>query len=79
MARPPVSKRLSEREVQVVLLMSFGYTDSQIGEYLFISKNTAHTHVGNILRKLGAHNKAHAVGIFYRVGAAAITPKEVVA
>jgi DNA-binding CsgD family transcriptional regulator len=66
--RRPKSRKLSTRETQIVILMGFGYTDKQIGEALFISPHTAHTHIGNILKKLGAHNKAHAVGVFYRVG-----------
>lgn len=42
---------LSERESQVLSLISLGYTSQQIAEKLFISLHTVSTHRKNILRK----------------------------
>lgn len=44
---------LTETELRVVDLVKVGLTNRQIGERLFISRRTAETHVGHVLRKLG--------------------------
>ncbi|GAB3271711.1 LuxR family transcriptional regulator [Microbacterium lacusdiani] len=51
---------LTERERQVLELVSAGLSNRQIGERLFISGKTASVHVSAILRKLGASNRAEA-------------------
>ena len=52
---------LSPREQEVLALMVKGMTDRQIGDALFISHATARTHVGRVLQKLDARNRAAAV------------------
>ncbi len=52
---------LSPREQEVLALMVQGLTDRQIGDALFISHATARTHVGHVLQKLDARNRAVAV------------------
>ncbi|MFT7343643.1 MAG: DNA-binding NarL/FixJ family response regulator [Lentimonas sp.] len=52
----PVS--LSERENEVVILISEGYTNVQIAEKLFLSNHTVNTHRKNIMNKLGVKNTA---------------------
>jgi DNA-binding CsgD family transcriptional regulator len=52
---------LSPREHEVLALMVQGNTDRQIGDALFISHATARTHVGHVLQKLDARNRAVAV------------------
>jgi predicted ATPase/DNA-binding CsgD family transcriptional regulator len=52
---------LSPREHDVLALMVQGLTDRQIGDALFISHATARTHVGHVLQKLDARNRAVAV------------------
>jgi DNA-binding NarL/FixJ family response regulator len=52
----PVS--LSERECEVIVLISEGYTNAQIAEKLFISNHTVNTHRKNIMTKLGVRNTA---------------------
>jgi len=42
---------LSEREGQVLSLISMGFTSAQIADKLFISQHTVNTHRKNILRK----------------------------
>lgn len=51
---------LSPRELEVLRLLADGLTDREIGEALAISPRTVETHVGNILRKLEARNRAAA-------------------
>lgn len=53
---------LTTREEEVLGLMADGLTDRQIGARLGISRRTAEAHVGHVLHKLGARNRAQAVG-----------------
>ena len=52
---------LSERELAVLRLLASGRTERQIGEELFVSFNTVHTHVKSVYRKLGVSSRADAV------------------
>jgi two-component system NarL family response regulator len=58
---PDPAETLSEREMQVLDLMSEGYNNADIGARLFISQNTVKNHVASILTKLGAGNRVQAV------------------
>lgn len=49
------------REREVLELLAAGLTNRQVGEGLFISGNTAATHVSNILAKLEAETREEAV------------------
>lgn len=53
---------LTAREDEVLRLMADGLTDRQIAARLGISRRTAEAHVGHVLHKLGARNRAQAVG-----------------
>lgn len=53
---------LTVREEEVLRLMADGLTDRQIAARLGVSRRTAEAHVGHILHKLGARNRAQAVG-----------------
>jgi DNA-binding response OmpR family regulator len=70
--RQPVAGRsgfgLTEREHQVLELLAEGLTPAQVADELVISASTVTTHVEHIYSKLGAHTRAHAVGIAYRQG-----------
>jgi predicted ATPase/DNA-binding CsgD family transcriptional regulator len=59
---------LTERELDVLRLLSAGLTNRQVGARLQISTGTAGVHVSNILRKLGASSRAQAVGVAHRLG-----------
>jgi DNA-binding CsgD family transcriptional regulator len=48
---------LSRRELDIIYYLNKGLSYSEIGETLFISKLTVHTHVKNIYRKLGAKSR----------------------
>ncbi|MFH6984957.1 response regulator transcription factor [Marinoscillum sp. 108] len=53
--------KLSEREIDVIRLMSQGLTSIEIAEKLFISDHTVKTHRKNILKKLNVSNSSQAV------------------
>ena len=52
---------LSEREVQVLRLVAGGNSNKRIARFLGISEETAKGHVKNILAKLNATDRTHAV------------------
>lgn len=54
---------LSPREMEILLLLSEGLKNAAIAKELYISEATVRFHVGNILRKLGAANRAQSVRI----------------
>lgn len=54
---------LTDRELEVLHLVSDGYSNGQIGQALYISRKTASVHVSNILRKLGVSNRLQAATI----------------
>lgn len=54
---------LSARQLEVLRLVAVGASASEIADVLSISHATARTHVKNILERLGAHNRAHAVAL----------------
>jgi len=54
---------LSPREVDVLRLIAAGNSNKLIADQLSIGEATAKSHVANILSKLGANDRAHAVTI----------------
>lgn len=67
---PAALSRLTPREREVLKLLARGLDNDEIGAQLYLSAHTVRTHVGNILRKLGAHSRAEAARIALRVGVA---------
>jgi DNA-binding NarL/FixJ family response regulator len=59
---------LSPREIDVLRLIATGNSNKLIADRLSISEATAKTHVANILSKLGANDRAHAVTIAVKRG-----------
>lgn len=57
---------LSRRESDVLQEMSRGRDNANIARALYISEDTVKTHVKAIFRKLGVHDRAHAVAIALR-------------
>ncbi len=55
------SKLLSKRETEILKWVYQGKTNIEIGELLCISSFTVKNHIKNILDKLGAANRTHAV------------------
>lgn len=52
---------LSEREVQIVELVTVGMTNQEIAERLEISKRTVDNHISNILTKTSTSNRVELV------------------
>ena len=52
---------LTKRETEILQLISEGKTYTQISEKLFISKETAKTHIKNIYSKLQVNSKSEAI------------------
>ncbi|TVT24143.1 GAF domain-containing protein [Amycolatopsis acidiphila] len=61
-----VESALTPRQLEVLHLMGDGKTNAGIATRLTISEDTAKSHVKQILRKLGAANRAEAVSLFLR-------------
>jgi DNA-binding NarL/FixJ family response regulator len=59
---------LTSREVEVLQLVAGGNSNKLIAIALTISEETAKTHVKNIIEKLGAHDRTHAVTLSLRRG-----------
>jgi LuxR family maltose regulon positive regulatory protein len=59
--RPEVGAELSEREKTVLRLLSGDLSEREIGQELFLSFHTVHSHVKSIYRKLGVSTRAGAV------------------
>jgi DNA-binding NarL/FixJ family response regulator len=59
---------LSEREREVLALLAQGMTNKDVATALFISRATVKSHIENILRKLGASDRAGAVAEGFRRG-----------
>ena len=59
---------LSPRELQVLQLICDGCKNKQIADQLAISESTVNFHIKNIVDKLGANDRTHAVTIAVRRG-----------
>ncbi len=55
------AETLTERELEILQLLAFGYTNRDIGQRLFISPDTVKTHLEHIYQKLGATDRTAAV------------------
>lgn len=57
---------LTARELVILNLVARGLTNPEIATELTIGRETVKTHIGNILAKLGARDRTHAVTVAYR-------------
>ena len=55
------TEHLTERETEILRLMSGGYSNREIASALVISEGTVKNHVSNILGKLGVRDRTRAV------------------
>jgi len=70
----PRLAELTERERDILLLVARGLSNDEIAGQLVISPLTAKSHVRNILRKVGCHDRAGLVALAYENGL--VTPGE---
>jgi DNA-binding NarL/FixJ family response regulator len=61
-------RTLSDREMQVLQLVAHGHSNPAIARQLFLGDNTIKTHMRNLMRKLDARGRAHAVHIAHQRG-----------
>lgn len=62
----PLIESLTPREREIADLLSEGCSTSAIATTLTISERTVHTHVSNILSKLGVRTRIEAVALLYQ-------------
>ena len=68
LAMHTAEEQLTARELDVLNLIAKGSANKQIAAQLSIREDTVKSHVGNILDKLGANDRTHAVTIGLRRG-----------
>ena len=71
---PPSEDPLTEREVQVLVLVAQGMSNQEIADTLVISERTVRTHVSNILSKLHLANRTQAALYALKEGLAELSP-----
>lgn len=60
--------KLTDREQEVLVLLSEGLSNAAIGERLVVSVHTVRNHVANLANKLGAHSRLEVLSIAMRRG-----------
>ena len=56
-----MQKRLTNREREVFLLLADNYSNQEIAQRLDLAESTVKSHLHNIFRKLGVHNRSEAL------------------
>ena len=54
-------QEFTERELELLIFLSKGYTNQEIADSVFISTNTVKTHLKKLFIKLGVSNRTQAV------------------
>lgn len=60
--------QLTERELEILEMVSKGLTNQEIADCLFLSENTIKKYISNILNKLQVNNRVEAAMLAYRKG-----------
>jgi DNA-binding NarL/FixJ family response regulator len=66
---------LTEREREVLSLVAKGLSNAEIGSRLYVSPATVKTHVGRILTKLDARDRAQLIVVAYESGLVSAGPR----
>jgi DNA-binding NarL/FixJ family response regulator len=62
------NNRLSSREMEIIVMISKGYTSDEISESLFLSVHTVRTHIRNILTKKDVKSTKELITLFQKEG-----------
>ena len=73
---PPTPEPLTERELEVLQLVSQGLSNQEIAERLVIGDATVRTHIGNIFNKLHLANRVQATLYALRKGLTSLNHSE---
>ena len=65
---PTGETQLTQREQEILQLVSRGYSNADIANELIVSENTVKTHIKNILSKLQSKNRREAVALASKLG-----------
>ncbi len=68
MAEHHMDDALTDREIEVLQQVAAGNANKIVAKNLFVSQETVKTHMKNILSKLGANDRTHAVTIALKRG-----------
>jgi DNA-binding NarL/FixJ family response regulator len=68
LAEHATDEALSEREVDVLRLIAAGNSNKQIADQLFVAEATIKSRISNLMSKLGASDRSHAVTIALKRG-----------
>lgn len=72
---PDLVRDLTQREREILILITRGQSNTEIGRTLHLSPDTARTYVSRLLAKLGARDRAQLVIIGYESGLVATGEK----
>ncbi len=67
-APEPPTPQLTDREREVVKLITEGLSNREIGAAIFLSESTVKFHVRNVMRKLGMRHRAEVAYVASRLG-----------
>jgi DNA-binding NarL/FixJ family response regulator len=67
-APPPLPEPLTPRELEVLVQIARGRSNTEIAEALFVSGHTVKTHLSHVLDKLDARDRVQAVIYAYETG-----------
>ena len=65
---PPTLDGLTDRELEVLVLVAKGWSNVEVAERLYITPATTKSHVSRLLMKLGARDRAQLIVMAYEVG-----------
>ena len=63
---------LPPRQLQILRMLARGKSTAEISKEMFIAENTVKAHTRSLREHLGAHNRAHAVGLGFAYGILAV-------